>query len=216
LLLLILLPLACARLPQIRPADPETARRTAAACAAIFPQGAWQFVHAVQFFPPDGSIQTLMGVVRLSSAAKRFHCVMMTIEGLVLFEATYDGAIAIQRAVAPLDKPGVAEGMVEDIRLIFFPPDPCCLAAGFTPEGQSICRYPRPDGGTEEIRPGSDGAWEIRRYAPDHRLLRRVAPIPGGDLQLAGLPARVELQAPGLAGYRLVLRLVEAMPMENY
>ncbi|MBI5553052.1 MAG: hypothetical protein HY911_16185 [Desulfobacterales bacterium] len=215
ILLLTILSPACARLPEIRDVQPAAAQRTAAECAAIFPKGVWQFAHAIQFFPPDGSSKTLVGIVRLSSEAKRFDCVMMTIEGLVLFEAEYDGRIKIKRAIAPLDKPGVAEGMVEDIRLIFFAPEPWGVETGFTPEGESICRYPLPDGGREEILPGGDGAWEIRRYAPNHRLLRSVAPLAGDKVPLAGIPARVELKAPGLAGYRLVMRLVEAIPIEQ-
>ncbi|MBI5063736.1 MAG: hypothetical protein HZB87_09825 [Desulfatitalea sp.] len=214
ILLLALLPLACARLPEIRDVEPAATQRTVAECAAIFPRGAWQFVHAIQFFPPDKSSQTLVGVVRLSSEAKHFHCVMMTIEGLVLFEAEYDGAITIQRAVAPLDKPGVAEGMVEDIRLIFFAPGEPCGSAGLSPESTRICRYALADGGRQDILLAADGAWQIQRYNPRRRLVRSVAPLGKEEIRPDGLAARLELKAPGAAGYRLVMRLVEAVPIE--
>jgi hypothetical protein len=215
ILLLALLPLACARLPEIREAEPATAQRTAADCAAIFPRGAWQFVHAIQFFPPDGSSQTLVGVVRLSSEAKRFHCVMLTIEGLVLFEAEYDGTITIKRAIAPLDKPGVAEGMVEDIRLIFFAPGQPSLAAGLFQEQSRGCRYLLADDGHEDILLAAGGTWQIQRYSPGHRLVRSVAPLSQADIRPDGMAARLELKAPGLAGYRLVMRLMEAVPIEK-
>jgi hypothetical protein len=208
-----LLPLACARLPQIRAVEPAAAQRTAAECAAIFPKGAWQFVHAIQFFPPDGSSQTLMGVVRLSSDAQRFHCAMLTIEGLVLFEAEYDGATTILRAVAPLDKPGVAEGMVEDIRLIFFTPEQPCLSAGLSQEQSRRCRYPLSDGGRQDILLAGDGTWQIQRYNPGRRMVRSVAPLGREALRPDGLATGLELKAPGVAGYRLVLRLVEAIPI---
>ncbi len=216
LLLVTMLP-ACGRLPQIRETDPATAQRTAADCATLFPKGAWQFVHAIQFFPPDGSNQTLMGVVRLNSETGQLQIAMMTIEGLVLFMAEHDGVTTtIQRAVAPLDRPGMAQGMVDDIRLIFFAPDPSGAEIGHTPEQERVCRYPLPDGGLEEIRPGAHGAWEIRRYNPFHRLRRSVTPLAGENALTAGIPARVELIAPGLAGYRLVMNLVEATPIEHY
>ncbi len=215
ILLLALLPPACARLPEIREAEPATAQRTAADCAAIFPRGAWQFVHAIQFFPPDGSSQTLVGVVRLSSEAKRFHCVMMTIEGLVLFEAEYDGAIRIQRAIAPLDKPGVAQGMVEDIRLIFFAPGQPCLSAGLSQGQTRTCRYPLADGGRQDILLAPDGTWQIQRYSPGRRLVRSITPLSSQDIQPDGLTGRLELKAHGLVGYRLVMRLMEAVPIEK-
>lgn len=213
LLLPALLPLACARLPEIRDAEPAAVQRIAADCAAIFPNGVWQFAHAIQFFPPDGSSQTLMGIVRLSSEEKRFHCVMMTIEGLVLFEAEYDGAIKIKRAIAPLDKPGVAEGMVEDIRLIFFAPGQPILAAGRFQEQSRGCRYLLADDGHEDILLAADGTWRIQRYSPGHHLVRSVAPLGKEEMRPDGLAARLELKAPGVAGYRLVMRLVEATPI---
>lgn len=215
ILLLALLPLACARLPEIREAEPAVAQRTAADCVAIFPRGAWQFTHAIQFFPPDGSSQTLMGIVRLVSEAQRFHCVMMTIEGLVLFEAEYDGAIRIHRAIAPLDKPGVAEGMLEDIRLIFFAPGQPCSSAGLSQEQTRICRYPVADGGRQDILLTADGAWQIQRYNAQRRLVRSVAPLSPEDIQPDRLATRLELKAHGLAGYRLVMRLMEAIPEES-
>lgn len=215
ILFVALLVLACAHLPEIREADQNTTHQRTAACLDIFPRGEWQFTHAIEIFPPGGSKQTLLGIVKMSSKARTFHCVMMTLEGFVLFEASYDGAITIHRAISPLDKPGVAEGMIRDILLIFFAPAQPCTSAGFSEDGAWICRYPSGGDESEDILLIPDGTWQIRRYSATHKLLRTVAPIARKDIQPDGPAARVELKAPGLAGYRLRMRLVEAVPLDQ-
>lgn len=212
LLLPALLPLACATPPGSGGLEPWTPC-AATDCPDVFPRGSWQLTHAVQFFPPDGSSQTLIGVLGLSSEERRFHCVMMSIEGLVLFEAEYDGAITVRRAVAPLDRPGMAEGIVRDLRLMFFAPEGPCASSG--PAPARVCRYPLPDEGREEILLAADGTWQIRLYGPDRRLRRTVASLSREDIRPDGFPARMELRAEGLAGYRLVMRLLEAAPVRR-
>lgn len=214
LLLMAVLTAACAHLPEIRPAGTPEARRQAAECSAIFPRGEWQYTHAIELFPPAGTRQTVLGIIQLSSENRTFHCVMLTIEGLVLLEADYDGHTEIQRAIPPLDRPGVAEGMVRDILLIFFTPEQPCLAAGYSRDGDRICRYPDDDQGHEDIVLKTDGVWQIRHYDASHKLLRTVSPMTQADIRPDSPPSRVELVAHGLAGYRLRMRLVEAIPLD--
>ncbi|MDA8138934.1 MAG: hypothetical protein M0036_09800 [Desulfobacteraceae bacterium] len=213
---LLLFPAACANLPGLRPAEPSSAESRTAQCVSIFPAGRWQFTHAIEFFPPDGSKQTLMGVLQISSQQRTFHCVMLTIEGMVLFEADYDGtgAVTIQRAITPMDKPGMAEGMIQDILLIFFAPVQPYTAAGFTESGAWICRYPSIDHGTEDILLRPEGTWQINHYDARHNLLRTVNPMAGDHLKPNTPPSRIELIAHGLAGYRLRMSLVEAASLK--
>ena len=211
ILFLALMPVACGHLPEIRTVDNSTAVGRTAGCADIFPRGQWQLVHAIEIFPPVGSKQTLLGIIQISSEQRTFHCVLMTIEGLVLFEADFDGAITIQRALPPLDMPGMAEGMLEDISLLFFAPEEPCVATGLSKEAAWICRYPSIDQGYQDIILQPDGRWEIRRYSQSHRLMRTIAPMAKEDLHADGLPSRVELTAHGLGGYRLRMSLMEAV-----
>ena len=213
MLVMVLLLGACAHLPEIHTMEDSAAGRIAA-CGAIFPQGQWQLVHAIEIFPPVGSKQTVLGIVQLSSE-RTFHCVLMTIEGLVLFEADFDGAVTVQRALPPLDKPGMAEGMVQDISLLFLAPEQPCIAAGLSKEAAWICRYPSTDQGHEDIVLQPDGLWEIRRYNQNHRLMRTIAPMAKEDLHAGGLPSRVVLKAYGLGGYELRMSLIEAVPLEK-
>lgn len=215
LFFLLSLPVACAGLPEIHPpADGGTAHHEAA-CASIFPQGQWQLAHAIQAKPPGGSQQTMIGLIRMSSAERTFECAMMTLEGVVLFEAHYDGnAIDIRKAIPPMDTPGLAEGMIEDILLVFFAPDPPPAASGHLRDQARICRYPVTDQGTQDIIVHPDGRWEIRRYSADKRLVRTIVPDGTEVTNAHGIPSRVELKAHGRAGYQLNLSMMEAIPMD--
>lgn len=215
ILFLVLMPVACAHLPEIRTVDNNAAAGRTAECTDIFPRGQWQLVHAVEIFPPAGSKQTVLGVIQISSEQRTFHWVMMTIEGLVLFEADFDGSARIQRAIPPLDKPGMAEGMIQDLTLLFLAPEQPCVAAGFSKEAAWICRYPSIDQGHQDIILQPDGRWEIRRYSQSHRLLRTITPMAGEGFRADGLPSRVTLKAHGVVGYQLSLCLVEAISLER-
>lgn len=213
ILFMVLMPVACGHLPEIRTVDDSTAAGRIAGCADIFPRGQWQLLHVIEIFPPAGSKQTVLGIIQISSEQRTFRCVLMTIEGLVFFEADFDGAVTIQRAVPPLDKPGMAEGMLQDISLLFFAPEQPCVAAGLSKEAAWICRYPSTDQGYQDIILQPDGRWEIRRYSKSHRLTRTIAPIAKEDLNVDGLPSRVALKAHGPGGYRLRMRLMEAVSL---
>lgn len=215
LLLLLILPVACAGLPEIRPpADGDTARREAV-CADIFPQGQWQFAHAVQARPPGGSQTTMIGLIRMSSEERTFECAMVTLEGVLLFEAHYEnGAITVRQAVPPMDTPGLAEGLIADILLIFFTPESPPAAAGLLPDRATICRYPVAEQGTQDIIVDPEGRWEIRRYDADNRLVRTIT-TDGTEVTSAnGFPSRVYLEARGTARYRLHLSMMEAIPLD--
>jgi hypothetical protein len=213
ILFMALMPVACSHLPEIRALkDSSTASRTAA-CSAIFPQGQWQFVHAIEIFPPLGSKQTVLGVIQISSEQRTLHWVLMTIEGLVLFEADFDGAITVQRALPPLDRPGMAEGMLQDISLLFLPPTDPGIAAGYSKDGAWICRFPSTDRGCQDIVLQPDGGSEIRLYNRNNRLTRTVGPIAGKDHRAGGPPSRVTLKAYGLMGYELRMSLIEAVSL---
>ncbi len=215
MLLMVFMLVACVHLPEIRTVEDNTAAGRIAACSAIFPHGKWQLVHAIEIFPPVGSKQTVLGIVQLSSEQRSFHCVLMTIEGLVLFEADFDGAVVIRRALPPLDKPGMAEGIVQDISFLFLAPEQPCIAAGLSKDAVWICRYTCADHYLEDVVLQPDGLWEIKCYNQSHRPMRTIAPMAKEDLHASGLPSRVVLKAHGLGGYELRMSLIDAVPLEN-
>ena len=110
LLLGILVLTACAGPPRIKAGGNAGVSKAVSACNDAFPQGKWQFTHVITATLPDSGEVQLMGVTEISSEPERIHAVMMTIEGLVLFDGLEDGRLAIKRGVAPFDSRGIRPG----------------------------------------------------------------------------------------------------------
>lgn len=202
-----------AELPRVAPAGPPTAERIRQSCLTPFPKGKWQFVHAIEAVMSGGKKVFVMGVVVMSSEERSFQCVIMTLEGLVVFDAAYRGQLTVDRAIAPFDSKAFAEGLAKDIQLIFFRPSGPLVDSGFLEKGASVCRYRYPGGGFVDVISNRDRCWEIRQYGLDDRLLRTVKMHPGQGA--AGMPKRIELRAQGPRGYKLIMNLIEAVPIQE-
>jgi hypothetical protein len=140
----------------------------------------------------------------------------MTIEGLVVFDARYDQELVIHRAVAPFDQEGFAAGLISDIQLIFFMPQGPLVETGNDPNGASVCRYQNPDGRIVDLVIHGDRSWQIRQYSQQLRLTRTVTAFFSQENpaeEQAAMPDRLELTAHGVAGYNLIMDLVEAVPL---
>ena len=204
---------SCSNLPKVRPAGDLTAKAPHA-CPNPFPAGKWQFVHSIEAAMPGGSV-FVTGVVVISSAERSFRCAIMTLEGVAVFEAEWDRQLTVNRAIAPFDSKPFAQGMVEDIRLLFLQPSGSPLESGFLANGNRICRYVESDGGIVDVESKGNGNWEIRRYARDFRLLRTVNMASGKKADHGGIPPRIELTAHGSEGYKLIMNLIEAVPSDK-
>jgi hypothetical protein len=159
-----------------------------------------------------------MGITVISPMAQTIECVIMTLEGLVLFDTRYDQGLIIDRAIPPFDRIEFAKGLMEDIRLIFFKPDGQLIGAGILEDGSSICRYKNLEGETIDIVTFVDNAWEIRQYGRDLRLSRTVrasSQTKASDSSQRVIPRRLELKAHGLPGYELSMSLVSAFSLSD-
>jgi hypothetical protein len=201
---------ACARLPAITPVaggfPPDPGR---AACR-VFPEGEWQFLHSIKAELPDGGRFTSLGLTVLSSRSRTSRSVILTIEGLVVFDGEYDRRLTVHRALPPFDSPHFAGGLINDIRLVFFEPEGWLAIAGRFENGSPACRYVEPDGGTIDVERREDQTWALRRYDSAERLIRTVTAGPPSGTG-AGFPTTIELEAHGSQNYKLVMTLVEAV-----
>jgi hypothetical protein len=182
----------------------------------LFPEGKWQFVHSIEAVMRGGQRGLVMGVTVISSREKSARCVLMTIEGLVVFDARYDQKLVVNRAVAPFDHEGFAAGLISDIQLIFFRPEGLLVETGNDPNGSSVCRYQNSDGGIVDLVIDADDTRHIRRYNAQQRLNRAVDVFFSdreSDSVRPDFPDRLELRAFGVAGYTLIMDLVEAVPL---
>jgi hypothetical protein len=209
---------SCASLPEMYPAGGPAALELHAKCGAPFPQDKWQFVHYITASLPGGKKGFVMGITVISPMAQTIECVIMTLEGLVLFDTRYDQGLIIDRAIPPFDRIEFAKGLMEDIRLIFFKPDGQLIGAGILEDGSSICRYKNLEGETIDIVTFVDNAWEIRQYGRDLRLSRTVrasSQTKASDSSQRVIPRRLELKAHGLPGYELSMSLVSAFSLSD-
>jgi hypothetical protein len=208
--ILLLALAACAHRPAFQSVDAGRAAPIAVACRSCFLEGRWQLVHTIQAHLPGGRQTTLTGAVVLSTADRSVHCVLMTLEGVVLFDALdQDGHLTVSRALGPFANDHFAEGLVADIRFMFLAPDGGMAAAGHFGDGDAGCRYPAAGDRTLDliVRPGG---WQLRQYDPSGRL-RRTLTADGAE---AGAPApHMTLEAAGSPGYRLSMTLVDAVPL---
>ena len=134
----------------------------------------------------------------------------------VVFDALYDKKISIKRAIAPFDSQDFANGMMEDIDLIFFKPAGSIIKSGLLKNGAAVCRYQKPDGRIVDIISYGQHKLEIKLYLPDNRLVRTVNVLPAAgpeSVDRKGISNKIELKAHGSPGYELAMELVEAIPL---
>jgi hypothetical protein len=210
--------LSCSSLPQVYPAGDSAGPQTDRACRGPFPDGDWQLLHSIEATLPGGKKGFLMGLTVISSSNRTARCVLMTLEGFVVFDALYDKQISIKRAIAPFDSELFANGLLDDINLIFFKPSGSIKTAGFLKSGAAVCRYQKPDGRLVDIINRGAPNWEIRQFRPDNRLAQTVKIVFAKETQLTdpkGISDKIELKAHGSPGYELVMELVEAISLKK-
>lgn len=203
----------CASLPRINPAAAAARSRLAARCSDLLPERPLRAVHAIAAELPFAGASSLLGVSLIDPAGQRLRAVLVSVEGLTLFDASAGPAgLRIHRAVPPLDDPDFGPGLVADVALLLLQPAGEPIAVGRREDGRGVCRFRGAAGGWVDLLPATAAApARIERWGADRRLYRSAVLSRQRDPH--GLARRVELTAPGLAGYRLLLDLVEAEPL---
>ncbi len=199
---------SCATLPPLEPLNPADQAKLLACCRAPFLRARYRLVHSIEATMPAGETGHLMGVTVADPARRTLHSALLTIEGLVLFEARFDKTVTVERALPPFDSPRFAEGLMDDISLMLFAPVEPFAEAGMS-KGGPLCRYRR-EGGTTDVIPLADGDFAMRRYNASHTPVRELhfsSPDP------RGISKQIELVARGMLGYSLRLELIKAERM---
>ncbi|MBI9083725.1 MAG: hypothetical protein JEZ11_09010 [Desulfobacterales bacterium] len=213
--LLLFLPVflaACSGLPEIRPLTGIDKAGLAQACLRPFPDTPMQYLHALEAFVAGKNQTGILGLVRVWPQTRHLRCVIMTVEGLVVFDARHDSQLVVDRALPPFDRPGMAEGLVADLEMMFLPPRGRLLGSGHPPSGDPVCRYLAPDKTVSDVVLLPDGRWQLCRYDAAGRLNRTVS-VPVGHGAAGRTPSRLQLTAHGIPGYRLTMDLIESMPL---
>ncbi|MGE5786009.1 MAG: hypothetical protein ACM3ZE_15530, partial [Myxococcales bacterium] len=105
----------------IVPTTVERANATARACSNLFPRGGFEAISIVEAAIPFSDDASLLAVVTSPSDQGEFRSVMLSQEGMVLFDAARRGErLIVNRALPPLDPKGFGRRMTDDIRLVSF------------------------------------------------------------------------------------------------
>lgn len=208
---------SCAVIPPITPVEDNRASELTGECRTMFTEENWQFVHAISFKAPGGNSGVLMGVTNVYPGQRRIECALMTLEGFVLFEAQTNGTAVIDRAVPPFDSESFSSSLLDDVLLLFIPPNAPPAAMGKLDAGNRACRFDGDGDTTLDIVIGQKGAKELHLYDSDHDRIRTVTadefrPVAGAPGRQ--LPRRLVLTAHGLGGYELTMRLIDATLLE--
>jgi hypothetical protein len=213
----LLLLTACSRLPEIAEDPTRLPKPLALSCRSSFPRGQWQLQHAIEATVRGRKMGKLIGAMVLNTQQRTIQCALMTIEGLVLFSARYDGQLTVDRAVKPFDRPGFAAGLMDDLMLMFLVPEGRGRL-GRTTDNDVICRYPYPDDCITDIIIQDPDRWRINRYDTRGRLLRTVSVDRGNTARYSrrsGIAQHITLESRSGENYRLALTLIEAIPLKK-
>ncbi len=212
---LLLVLTSCAALPELHPPEfPEEIET----CNTPFVKGKWQFVHSIEATMPGGNKSFVIGISTISPITGTIESVIMTVEGVVVFEAKYHrSGISVKRGVAPFDSREFAAGLMNDIRLIFFKPESQISETGTLQSGEQVCRHKNSDHSVLDIILDRNGNWEIRQYDENYKLKRRVQARSTRQAvtNRSTFPEKLHLTVNGLIGYSLLMELINTESLEK-
>lgn len=208
---------SCGPLPEVRHPESLMLPEGPPRCRRQFLQGRWQFQYAIEATFPEEQKSVLVGVSVVSAESGSIHSILMTIEGMVVFDARYDREIQILRAIRPFDSERFARGLLNDFRLVFFMPEGALIETGTLPNGSYVCRYQQPDRQVVDIVGYSDHHWQVQQYGRWFTEKRMVDIFFNDKFRFDGFqaPSRLKLTASGYAGYTLDMDLIEAISLED-
>jgi len=198
--------ISCARLPVIKPVDPEAMQDTRERCRRPFLDSPYRFIHSIEVSFPGGRRGTVVGITLVDPSEKTVHSVIMTIEGFVLFDARYANEVRVNRALPPFNAEQFAGYMMDDVRLMFIAPEGKLADAGVRADRSTVCRYHGNKGTTVDVVVHKDDSWDIETYGDSNDLLRKIRAV---DIKNR-IPGMVELRGFGFREYTLRLTLISA------
>jgi hypothetical protein len=173
-----------------------------------FPGNKYQLTHSIKADLPNGDTLLLIGLTVVNPDERSIHAVMMTVEGLVLFDVSYqNNSIIINRGMPGMsadDSANFIHGLLNDLKLIYFMPECAIFESGII-SGKYINRYKCDNGITIDIIKEENGAVIINKYDSGNSLLRIVNIF---SLNKDNVSEKLELIAPGIFGYSLYMELI--------
>lgn len=157
--LFVLVLTACAAIPQYKPLNPQSG----AVCPDIFSAKAFRTVHQIELNSAHIGKSIFIGAAKVEPARDALHAVLMSVEGMVLFEAECEGAdLRVISAFPPLNDPAFAKGLMADVLFVLLKPAGPPAEQGIDEQGLTACRWPTGAGAILETASMPDGNIRIR------------------------------------------------------
>lgn len=185
----------------IVPVSAGVAKQTAAACERLFPRGAFELSSVVEASIPFSDDASFIAVVTAPPDQSEFRSVLLSQEGVVLFDAVRRGdQIETKRALASTDVEVMGRQMTGDVRLLLIRPTGPVRQIGVTALGTPICRL-----GDEhrqiEVTLSRENEAQLMEIVDG--VVTRSAWLKQIDTR--GRAQEIVLTHPGITGYRLRL-----------
>jgi|SRR3989339_32500 len=216
LVLTLVVSAGCATLPQVVSRETPSLDGTGMpwALTYLFTNDSRQFIHSIELTLPGDHSAMFMGVLNIHPRNRAVHCVIMTLEGLILFDAENTGDnLVIHRAVPPFDSQAFARGLISDIELIFFRPKIPLAESGSLEDHSKILRFSESNGGTTDIIVSQDrNLWSLTQRSCTHQVRRHIRymfqSLPEDPI-LPVFPTSITLTATFPSRYTLTMTLIE-------
>jgi hypothetical protein len=166
-------------------------------------------LHRIEAHLPLDNGAVMLGATVMDPPGRRFTSALVSTEGLTLLEAARldaDPTDRVFRAVPPLDRPGFAGGLLDDVELVLLPPRGPLFEIGRLPDDRLVCRFRGRGAEVIDVVPAAAGEFEVSRYDPQGRLLRKASARGPAE---SGLNRQIRIEAFGAGGYTLNLTLIE-------
>jgi len=206
LFIVILFLASCSTMPVIKQSLLPAAQKDLT-CPSPFLKEKYQLIHAIEITAAGNVQGGIIGITVADPSTRFVSSAIMTAEGMVLFEAQSGGEkLSVLRALPPFDSGDVAKNMIDDIKLIFFPPQGSMQQKGNLPDGSIACRWQSQNGDFIDVIANTPEITEIKKYSACGSLKRHIKLT-----QTAGNAySTIELQGNGMVNYTLLMTLIEA------
>jgi hypothetical protein len=179
-------------------------QRTAEDCERVFPPAPFEATHVVEASIPFSDDTSLIGVVAAQPNNQGFRSLLLSQEGIILFDATRRGeTIEVARALPPIDADGFGRHMTDDVRLVLIHPEGQRPEVGHTQQGARICRW---TSGEEQVE-----VVLLSQHEAQLTRLRRGSVVRHAwlkDIRDDGFARDILLETTSVVGYQLHLTLV--------
>jgi len=200
---LVLALTACAAVPHYKQLIPQNG----VVCPGIFPPKAFRVIHKIELKSAVIGKVVFIGAAKVEPQKNALHAVLMSVEGMVLFEAEYEnGDIKIISAFSPFNDPAFARGLMADVLFVLLKPAGGPLEQGVDGQGLTACRWKAEADAVLETALMPDGAVRMRLYGGDRRAAKEALAWPPFDREM---PAWICLKAFSPSNYTIELTLIE-------